>query len=137
MQGILEMPQLIDFDAADLGAQLERVSQAELDALPFGVILLGRDGTVLFYSATEARQSGYGTAPLGQNFFAVSRCRNKAELRERLMRAMEAENADVEFAWSGDYDEPRRDLRIRLQTASRGGLWMCVQRDAGAAQSAA
>ncbi len=119
----------IDFNAADLAAQLERASQTELDALPFGVILLDREGKVLFYSATEAQQSGYGKSPLGQNFFEISRCRNKGDLREELMRAIEMENADVEFAWRGDYDGPAREMRIRLQTARRGGIWMCVERE--------
>jgi photoactive yellow protein len=127
----------IQFDASNLAAQVERASQDELNNLPFGVVLLDREGTVLFYSATEARQSGYGMSPLGQNFFAISRCRNKGDLREQLLRAMEMENADIEFAWSGDYDAPTREMRIRVQSASRGGIWMFVEREPDSANRAA
>ena len=56
----------IDFDAPDLARVPKRASQFELDHLPFGVILLDREGTVLFYSATEARLSGYGETPVGR-----------------------------------------------------------------------
>jgi len=55
----------IDFDAPDLAARIERHSRSDLDYLPFGVILLDRAGIVLFYSATEARLSGYGAVPTG------------------------------------------------------------------------
>ena len=66
------MTATIDFDAPDLAGAIERLSQHDLDRLPFGVILIERDGTVLFYSETEMRQSGYPGRPLGQNLFEIS-----------------------------------------------------------------
>ena len=119
----------IDFNSKNLAALVEAASQDELDKLPFGVILLDREGKILFYSATEARQSGHRTPPLGQNFFDVSRWRNKSGLREEIMRAIETENADIEFAWTGDDGPPAREMRIRLQSASRGGVWMFVEHE--------
>ena len=68
------MPSGIDFDAPDLAARIEKLSQYDLDRLPFGVILIDGEGIVQFYSETEARESGYGALPLGQNLFEVSRC---------------------------------------------------------------
>ena len=38
------------------------------------MILLDYAGTVKLYSDTEVRQSGYGTMPLGNNLFDISRC---------------------------------------------------------------
>jgi PAS domain-containing protein len=58
------MPAPVDFGAPDLAAHIERLNQFNLDQLPFGVILIDRDGIVLFYSQTEAKQSGYGKAHL-------------------------------------------------------------------------
>ena len=121
----------VDFDAPDLAARIERLSQSDLDQLPFGVILLDREGTVLIYSATEARLSGYGSSPLGQNFFAVSRCRNKDELRQRILGCIDSGGAELEFGWSGDYDEPKRDMRIRVQSSRTGGAWLFIERDEG------
>jgi photoactive yellow protein len=118
----------VDFNAPDLAARIETLSQHELDNLPFGVILLDRAGIVLFYSATEARLSGYGANPVGQNLFDISRCM-QADMRGRLTRAMEEGPVDLEFGWIGDYTDPARELRIRVQSSRRGGVWMFVERD--------
>jgi photoactive yellow protein len=120
---------MIDFDTPDLAARIEQRSQFELDNLPFGVILLDRDGTVLFYSATEARLSGYGRAPLGMNFFAEPLCATKREMHSRVMHAMEDGPVDLEFGWTGDYGDPKRELRIRVQSSRNGGMWMFIERD--------
>lgn len=123
------MKATIDFDAPDLAARIEQSSQCELDALPFGVILLDREGTVLFYSATEARLSGYGNAPLGQNLFAISPCLGSDDFRGRLRRAMEDGPIDLELGWAGDFNDPQRELRIRVQSSRNGGMWMFIERD--------
>jgi photoactive yellow protein len=130
------MATTVDFDAPDLARRIEQLSQSELDRLPFGVILLDPKGTVLFYSETEARQSGYGKLPLGQNFYAVAPCMDKDDFRGRIARAQEAGSVDLEFGWSGDFADPKRDLRIRIQSAGRGGVWIMVERDPGAGASA-
>src|SRR5471030_2197725 len=119
----------IDFDAPDLAARVEQASQFELDNLPFGVILLDREGIVLFYSATEARLSGYGMTPLGNDFFKVGRNPANGDLRNRIMSAMEKGPVDLEFGWTGDLANPKRELRIRVQSSRKGGVWMFIERD--------
>jgi len=119
----------VDFNATDLAARVEALTQHELDTLPFGVILLDRAGTVLFYSATEARLSGYGMTPLGKNFFEVARSPSIGDLRNRIMGAMEEGPVDLEFGWKGDLADPQRDLRIRVQSSRRGGVWLFIERD--------
>jgi len=122
--------QAVLFDADDLVDQIESFSQDQLDHLPFGVILIDCEGTVLFYSETEARQSGYGRNPIGQNLFAIAACFDVDDFRGRIERAMEEGNVDLEFGWVGDYADPDRDLRIRVMSAkSRAGIWIFVQRD--------
>ena len=127
----------VDFNAPDLAHRIEQLTQSELDRLPFGVILLDRQGTVLFYSQTEARQSGYGELPLGRNLFEVSRCLESDDFRGRIMRAMEAGPVDIEFVWVGDFTEPKRDMRVRVQSARQGGVWIMIERDPAASASAA
>jgi len=126
-----------DFDAPDLAVRLEDLSQADLDRLPFGVILIDRDGTVKFYSETEARQSGYGKLPLGQNLFAISPCLGSDDFRGRITRAMETGPVDIEFSWVGDLVDPKRDIRIRVQSARRSGVWIMIQRDLNSSAPAA
>jgi photoactive yellow protein len=127
----------VNFDAPNIARDLEQLTQSELDALPFGVILLDRQGTVLFYSQTEARQSGYGELPLGRNLFEVSRCLESDDFRGRIMRAMEVGPVDIEFVWVGDFTDPKRDMRVRVQSARQGGVWVMVKRDPAASASAA
>jgi hypothetical protein len=62
------------------------------------VVLLDRDGLVLFYSETESGWSGYGK-PIGKNFFEVSRNPLIGDLRKRIMTAMEAGPVDLEFGY--------------------------------------
>lgn len=123
------MPTVIDFDAPDLAGTAEQLSQYDLDRLPFGVILIDEAGTVLFYSETERLQSGCPGRPLGRNLFEVSGCFGSAEFRGRIKQAEEAGPVDLEIAWPCDYADPERELRIRVQSARRGGLWLFIERD--------
>jgi photoactive yellow protein len=119
----------LDFDAPDIAARAERASLFELDHLPFGVIRLDHDGTVQFYSATEARLSGYGEIPLGKNLFAISTCLGSDEFRGRIERAREQGPVDLEIGWPGDFDDASRELRIRVQSSRSGGFWLFIERD--------
>jgi photoactive yellow protein len=124
------MPQ-VDFDTPDLAAQIEQLSPAERDRLPFGVILLDRDGIVQFYSATELRASRYPGKVIGENFWDMAKRANKDELHHAIARAMEqGAPIDLEFGWAGDHANPKRQFRLRVQSASGGGVWLCFERDA-------
>jgi photoactive yellow protein len=123
-------PHAVQFDAGNLTEQIEQLSQDELDHLPFGVILLDRDGTVMFYSETEAQMSGYGKIPIGQNLFAISPCMASDDFRGRIERAMGDGRVNLEFGWSGDFADPKRDLRLRVMSSHHNGIWIFVERDA-------
>jgi len=128
------MARSIHFDAGDLALQIERLSQNELDDLPFGVILLDREGTVLFYSKTEAEKSGYGKSPIGENLFDISPCMASNDFRGRIKGAMAEGPVDLEFGWAGDFADPARDLRLRVISSSNDGIWIFVDRDGGGAR---
>jgi photoactive yellow protein len=123
----------IDFDSPDLARRVEALSDAERDVLPFGVIHLDPNDKVLFYSATEAKLSGYGMTPLGRNFFEVGRNPANPDLRRRIHEAMECGTVDLEFGWTGDLIH--RELRIRVQSAAGGGVWLFIERDKPAARA--
>jgi hypothetical protein len=84
---------------------------------------------VQFYSETEARQSGYGAIPIGQNLFKISSCLGSDDFRGRITRAMEEGPLDLEFGWPGDFNDPKRELRIRVQSSRSGGMWIFIERD--------
>ncbi|MDO8877565.1 MAG: hypothetical protein Q8M24_09670 [Pseudolabrys sp.] len=119
----------VDYEAPDLAARVEALSGEAIDRLPFGVIRLDPEGVIKVYSATEARQSGYGSQPVGEKFFEISRCGGKNDFQGQIVRAQEQGRVDLEFALPGDYGDPAREVRIRVQSARAGGVWMFVQRD--------
>jgi photoactive yellow protein len=131
------MPASVNFAAPNLATHIERLSQFELDRLSFGVILIDGDGTVMFYSQTEAQQSGYGRVPLGQNLFAVSSCMGGDDFRGRIRRAMADGPVDLAFELPGDYGDPNRALHVRVQSARQGGVWICIAREGAAAAARA
>ncbi len=120
---------VIDINAPDIAARAERLSAAEIDELPFGVILLDREGIVRIHNATEVRESGHDGVRLGNNFFAEPLGVNRRELNARIARAKEDGPVDLEFAWKGDYGNPNREMRIRVQSARQGGVWLFIERD--------
>jgi photoactive yellow protein len=75
-------PSLRDVSLADLDA----MSVAELDALPFGVIALDAAGCVESYNLAEGRYAGMkAEAVIGRHFFtAVAPCMNTALVAGRL-----------------------------------------------------
>ncbi|MEZ5409855.1 MAG: hypothetical protein R2761_17640 [Acidimicrobiales bacterium] len=73
------------FDSTDLLSRLESMSSDELDLLPFGLIVMNRDGDVLAYNRYESRRAGISAAKvLGQNFFtSVGPCTNNYLIAQR------------------------------------------------------
>ena len=62
--------ELPSFDAPQLAALLNCMSDAELDALPFGVVEMNHQFKVLRYNAMESRYSGLPLdRVIGQHFF--------------------------------------------------------------------
>ncbi|WP_158043358.1 PAS domain-containing protein [Skermanella pratensis] len=121
----------VDFDMPDLAGTIERLPPSEVDGLPFGAIRLDAKGDVTFYSAAEARLSGYGGRPaLGRSFFTdMAPCMDNKEFRGRIDRARAVGKYDLEFGWIGDFADRSRELQVRIQPASDGGCWIFIRRD--------
>lgn len=122
---------MIDFDAPDLAKKIEKLTTIEIDALPFGVVRLDDALRVVFYSKTEGRLSGYGSRPvLGRIFFTeIAPCMNTAEFAGRIAAARSRGTLDLEFAWTGDFADPKREIHVRIQSASDRGVWIFLSRN--------
>jgi len=70
--------------SVDVGA-LQRLDEAELDGLPYGVVTLDRNGRIVGYNDTESRMVGLPRAAvLGRNFFTdVAPCTRVKEFEGR------------------------------------------------------
>jgi len=113
-----------------LVAHIESLSPDELDALPFGVIRLDPAGHVTYFSKAEKEQSGYGDRQaIGRDFFTqMAPCLGTPQFLRRIEEARRAGTLDITFEQTGDFDDAERDLRVRVQSASTGGLWVFLQR---------
>ncbi len=75
----------IRFDSDDLLSMLESASFADLDRLPFGLVAMAPDGTVLHYNRTEAGYTHLKPARvIGRHFFTtVAPCTNNFMVAHR------------------------------------------------------
>ena len=119
-----------DFDSPDLVAEIEKLSPEEIDELPFGAIRLDRDLRVTFYSAAEARLSGYADRPaIGRIFFSeIAPCMSNEAFLGRVEAARERGTLDLEFSWIGDFADRDREIHVRVQSADDGGVWIFLRR---------
>ena len=121
---------MIDFNTPNLATEVEKLPRTEIDALPFGAIRLDRDNRVVFYSKAEARLSGYGERPsIGKIFFTdIAPCMASSDFTGRIAAARDAGKLDIEFGWVGDFSDRSRELQVRVQSASDGGIWLFIKR---------
>jgi photoactive yellow protein len=119
------------YDDAKLAEKVERLSEAQICALPFGAIRLDADGEVTYYSEAERRLSGSGVLPrIGLNFFHdIAPCMDNPDYRGRIDRAKTQGTLDLEFAHIGDFEDRGRELTVRIQSASDRGYWIFMRRD--------
>jgi photoactive yellow protein len=126
-----EHPDLPGFDNANLAAEVEALTAEDVDKLPFGAIRLDAGGIVRLYNATERRQSGFKARPaISLDFFAeIAPCMDNPEFKGRIETARKAGTVDIEMGWIGDFADRNRELTVRIQSASDGGLWLFHRRD--------
>jgi photoactive yellow protein len=120
------------FEAADLARKVEALASDELDELPYGVVKLDPKGVVQIYSRAEATLSGRKKRPtVGLDFWSeVAPCMAGPELRGHVEAAAALGAVDIEIGWIGDFDDPHGEIKIRVLSASDGGLWLFMNRDA-------
>jgi photoactive yellow protein len=119
-----------NMDPRELQARVEAASPSELDSLSFGVIRLDDADNVIFFSRTEARQSGFGDrTAVGKKFWTeLAPCMGTPEFLRRLEQAKRAGTLDLTFEQIGDFDDAERQLQVRMIAASRNGVWVFVRR---------
>ncbi len=124
------MKSLPEFDTPELAKAVESLTDEQRDALSFGAIGLDRDGTVRTYSNKERALSGNLKKPvIGKTFFTdIAPCMNNGYFLGRIEKARAAGTLDISFTFTGDYSDRDRELHVRVQSASDGGLWIFMQR---------
>ncbi len=120
----------VDIDMPGLAEQIERMTQQEINELPFGVIRLDAAGSVVFYSDLEREQSGIRKEVLNRSYFTdIAPCLNNERFRSRIDKAMASGSLDISFDFTADLPSGARDvdLHVRMQSANNGGCWVFVK----------
>jgi photoactive yellow protein len=110
--------------------RIDRMSAAELDALPFGAIRLDREGTILSYNRTESKLTGRDPKRVvGRNFFTdVAPCTNVQAFAGRFREGVAGGDMHVIFPYRFDFQMAPRDVTVTLfYSRQTGTAWVFVR----------
>lgn len=107
-----------------------RMTEEQLDTLPFGAIRLDTEGKILSYNATEARLTGRDPKRvIGRNFFAeVAPCTNVQAFAGRFREGVAKGDMHVIFPYRFDFEMAPRDVTVTLfYSKQTGTAWVFVR----------
>jgi len=119
---------LPDFAGPGVLAWLEAASPAGMDALPFGVVGMSRDGTVLIYNAAEGAFSGLTPSRvIGRDFFrSVAPCTNNYMIAQRFESEPELD-ATISYVFTLRMSPTPVRLRL-LSSPAAARMYLLVER---------
>lgn len=109
---------------------IDRMSEQELDALPFGAIRLDREGKILSYNMTESKLTGRDPKRvIGRNFFTdVAPCTNVQGFAGRFREGVANGDMHVVFPYRFDFQMAPRDVSVTLFYAKQTDTaWVFVR----------
>ena len=110
--------------------ELAKMSSEQLDTLPYGVIELAPDGTIINYNAGEADLSGRAPEQVkGKNFFTqVAPCTDVRDFHGRFLDLIEHRAVNQEFEFVFTFDPPVT-VNITMLYEQRGNtVWVMVDK---------
>ena len=108
---------------------LDDLTPEQIDALPFGVIQVDANGTVLIYNATESRFSGRSVErTVGRDFFReVAPCTHLPAFHGRFLDGVRRGDLDTAFGFTFGFDPPAR-VAVHLRASRQPDrYWIVVQ----------
>lgn len=121
------------YQGAEVGSQLANMPAQERNNLPYGIIKLGEDGTILEFNLMESTITGLDQSDvLGKNFFSeVAPCTKTPQFFGKFQEAFEKQFLNTVFDYMFDYKmEPVR-VKIHMifaKTSGVGHVWVIVKR---------
>jgi len=109
--------------------RLDHLDEAALDALPYGLIKLDRQGTVLAYNRTEADLARIDQKqPLGRNFFTeVAPCTRVQAFHGRFLKGLERGELNERFGFQFKFPHGPRYVAINLYSVPQSdSVWVIV-----------
>ncbi|HCT57843.1 MAG TPA: hypothetical protein DGD08_11635 [Gemmatimonas aurantiaca] len=126
-------PMPLDTTTRMLAPFLNRLSDEELDSIPYGVIQLDPEGFVVSYNRAEAENAGYCPRPIGRHFFReVAPSANAPEFHGRFLRGVAEGRLDETFNFTYHCDLMPRRVQLRLYLSPQTqSVWLFVAKPDG------
>ena len=108
---------------------IHSINEQELDALPYGVIQLDAQGTVLRYNASEEQLSGLNKSKvIGKNFFTeIAPCTDLQEFRGRFSQGVASAELHCTFRFHFAFKHNPCDVTVTLYLNRDQTIWVLVQ----------
>ncbi len=109
---------------------ISRMSEVELDGLPFGAIRLDRDGKILSFNMSESKLTGRTKERvIGRNFFTeVAPCTNVMAFAGRFREGMKTKELHAIFPYRFDFQMAPRDVTVTLfYSKQTDSAWVFVR----------
>ena len=117
----------LDTTTRMLAPFLDRLTDEELDAIPYGVIQLDAEGRVLSINRVEADELGWvDERPVGRDFFGdVAPSTFVAEVFGRYVEAFSSHHLDEMFRFTFSHGMMPRTVMMRMYYSARTGtIWI-------------
>lgn len=122
--------ELIAFGKDNLDNILAQEPQ-RIEALPFGAVLLDREGNVLKYNGTEAMISGRDPSTVvNKNFFTeVAPCSRGKRFHAEFLKFHRDGQVNTMFDYAFDYKMEETYVRIHMKSSDDGQTcWLFIKR---------
>ncbi len=107
----------ITYGRDDIDNALAGLTPAELDTLPFGVIKITRQGTILQFNKKEGQLTNLVPGDIiGRNFFRdIAPCTNRREFLGQFVAGAKSGKLDVKFNYLFDFRMKPRRVTVHLK----------------------
>ncbi len=122
--------EIVKFGSADVENLLAQ-DPSRAETLPFGAILVDRDGNIMKYNQQEAFISGRAPeACLGKNFFNdVAPCAKGHQFQQKFQQAVITGQINTVFEYTFDYKMEPTKVRVHMKsTSANEGIWILIKR---------
>jgi photoactive yellow protein len=108
--------------------QLSKLTESQLDQLPFGVIHVNSEGVVLGYNAFESELSNRSKVQvIGKNFFReVAPCTEVDEFQGRFLAGVRSGRLNEHFQFVFPFEPWPRAVRVHMLGGIDGTAWIFV-----------
>jgi len=111
-----------------LSQDTPQINFATLDLLPYGIIVVNDDGTILYYNAREEQIACRKREDvIGKNFFTeVAPCTQVQEFHGRFRETMHTKGAVATFQFRFPFPDRPREVEISLTNFENDGALLCL-----------